>query len=71
MFQEIIASFPEKPIVIGINKVDVASRDVIDQLKTRLSVIGEGVEIIATEEIGLDLLLRQIGIHLRKLDVVE
>ena len=71
LFQEIIAAFPEKPIVIGINKVDVASRDVIDQLKRRLSVISEGVEIIATEEIGLDLLLRQIGTHLRKLDVSE
>lgn len=65
LFKEILDTFPTIPIIIAINKVDLASRETIDQLKERLNENKEFVEIIATEEKGLDILLKNIGMYLR------
>ncbi|MFQ6123058.1 MAG: NOG1 family protein [Candidatus Heimdallarchaeota archaeon] len=69
LFKEILDTFPTTPIIIAINKVDIASKDTIDQLKERLNENKDCVEIIATEEKGLDILLKNIGryLHQRKL----
>lgn len=66
LFEEVLDTFPTIPIIIAINKVDLASRDTIDQLKERLNENKKCVEIIATEEKGLDILLKNIGIYLRQ-----
>lgn len=65
LYKEILDTFPTIPIIIAINKVDLASRETIDQLKERLNENKEFVEIIATEEKGLDILLKNIGMYLR------
>ncbi|MFX0116156.1 MAG: NOG1 family protein [Candidatus Hodarchaeota archaeon] len=66
LFKEVLDTFPTIPIIIAINKVDLASRETIDQLKERLNENKECVEIIATEEKGLDILLKNIGMYLRQ-----
>lgn len=66
LLKEVLATFPTTPIIIAINKVDLASRETIDQLKERLNEKKDCVEIIATEETGLDILLKKIGTHLRR-----
>ena len=66
LFKEVLTTFPTTPFVIAINKVDLASKETIEQLKERLNGNKDCVEIIATEEKGLDLLLKKIGSHLRQ-----
>lgn len=66
LFKEVLDTFPTIPIVIAINKVDLTSRETIEQLKGRLNEKKDCVEIIATEEKGLDILLKKIGTYLRQ-----
>lgn len=66
LLKEVLATFPTTPIIIAINKVDLASRETIEQLKERLNKKEDCVEIIATEETGLDILLKKIGTYLRQ-----
>ncbi|MFX0203823.1 MAG: NOG1 family protein [Candidatus Hodarchaeota archaeon] len=66
LLKEVLTTFPTTPIIIAINKVDIASRETIDQLKERLNDKKDCVEIIATEETGLDILLKKIGTYLRR-----
>jgi len=69
LFKEVLTTFPTTPIVIAINKVDIASKETIEQLKDRLNENKDCIEIIATEEKGLDLLLKKIGKYLRQRDM--
>ncbi|MFQ5819872.1 MAG: NOG1 family protein [Candidatus Heimdallarchaeota archaeon] len=66
LFKEVLDTFPTIPIIIAINKVDLTSRETIEQLKGRLNEKKDRVEIIATEEKGLDILLKKIGKYLRQ-----
>ncbi|MFX0210690.1 MAG: NOG1 family protein [Candidatus Hodarchaeota archaeon] len=65
LFNEVLTTFPSIPIVVAINKVDLVSQESVEQLKSRIGD-GECVEVIATEEIGLDNLLKKVGTHLRR-----
>jgi len=65
LFQEVLTTFPAIPIVVAINKVDLASHDSVEQLKSRIGD-SECVEVVATEETGLDILLKKVGTYLRR-----
>ncbi len=66
LFKEVLDTFPTIPIIIAINKVDLTPRETIEQLKGRLNEKKDCVEIIATEEKGLDILLKKIGKYIRQ-----